>query len=167
MAPTFNEKLKSARESKHLTQQQVADTINVTRQAVSQWENGKSAPDLETLKRLCSLYEITPNDLLLDKEAPISQAAEIDTEKSRPNRTPNLHLLESIGISFILLLSAQFAFVGILIPVCVFIWMSKTHRNHRLIYGLCFLCLCIGLYNSYVILDYIFWNYYSYSVTSV
>ena len=167
MKQTFNEKLKSARESKHLTQQQVADTINVTRQAISQWENGKSAPDLETLKRLCSLYEITPNDLLLDKESPISRAEEVDTEKSRPNHTPNLRLPESIGISFILLLSAQFAFVGVLIPICVFIWMLKTHRNPGLIYGLCFLCLCIGLYNSYVILDYIFWNSYSYSVTPV
>ena len=44
--------IKKVREEKGLTQEQLAERLNVTRQAVSNWENEKTQPDIETLDRI-------------------------------------------------------------------------------------------------------------------
>ena len=44
--------LKSLREKKGLTQDQLAERVMVTRQAVSRWENGETQPGTDTLKLL-------------------------------------------------------------------------------------------------------------------
>lgn len=48
----FNEQLMQARRIKGLTQDQLAAEMNITRQGISRWENGRTMPDIETLKRL-------------------------------------------------------------------------------------------------------------------
>ena len=45
----INKNIKKMRTEKKLTQEELAQKINVTRQAVSNWENAKTQPDLETL----------------------------------------------------------------------------------------------------------------------
>lgn len=42
----INEKLKKARNTAQLTQEQVAENLMVSRQTISNWENGKSLPDI-------------------------------------------------------------------------------------------------------------------------
>ncbi len=54
---TFGEQLASARKAKGMTQDQLATEMNITRQGVSRWENGRSLPDAETLKRLSQVLE--------------------------------------------------------------------------------------------------------------
>jgi len=52
------------RSKKGLTQDELAQTVYVTRQAVSRWENGETTPNIETLKRLSRLYDVSINTLL-------------------------------------------------------------------------------------------------------
>ena len=56
--------LKSLREKNHLTQDQLAERVMVTRQAVSRWENGETQPNTETLKILSKEYDVSINTLL-------------------------------------------------------------------------------------------------------
>ena len=56
--------LKSLRESKDLTQDQLAEHVMVTRQAVSRWENGETQPNTETLKLLSKEFDVSINTLL-------------------------------------------------------------------------------------------------------
>ena len=49
--------LKQLRESNHLTQEQMAMRVMVTRQAVSRWENGETQPNTETLKLLSKEFK--------------------------------------------------------------------------------------------------------------
>ena len=44
--------IKKLRMQKDITQEQLAERLHVTRQAVSNWENGKTQPDVETLSML-------------------------------------------------------------------------------------------------------------------
>ncbi|MCR5825345.1 MAG: helix-turn-helix domain-containing protein [Oscillospiraceae bacterium] len=56
--------LKNLRESHHLTQEQMAERVMVTRQAVSRWENGETQPGTETLKILSREFDVSINTLL-------------------------------------------------------------------------------------------------------
>ena len=56
--------IKKIRKDNNLTQKELANKLNVTFQAVSKWETGKSTPDVDTLKRISDLYNIDINDLL-------------------------------------------------------------------------------------------------------
>ena len=56
--------LKDLREQHHLTQEQLAERILVTRQAVSRWETGETQPNTETLKLLSREYDVSINTLL-------------------------------------------------------------------------------------------------------
>lgn len=47
-----------------LSQEELAQKIYVTRQAVSRWENGDSVPNIETLKQLSKLFDVSINTLL-------------------------------------------------------------------------------------------------------
>lgn len=52
------------REKKKMTQDQLANRLFVTRQAVSKWERGITMPDYEVLLNLCNIFNITPNEII-------------------------------------------------------------------------------------------------------
>ncbi|MDY3248813.1 MAG: zinc ribbon domain-containing protein [Candidatus Choladocola sp.] len=56
--------LKKLRENNNLTQEQLAERMMVTRQAVSRWENGETQPNTETLKLLSKEFNVSINTLL-------------------------------------------------------------------------------------------------------
>ena len=60
----LGEKLFEIRKCKNLTQDDVAEKLNVTRQTVSKWETNQSTPDFDKIVPLCDLYGISPNELL-------------------------------------------------------------------------------------------------------
>ena len=60
----LGERLFELRKAKNLTQDDVAEKLNVTRQTVSKWETNQSTPDFDKIVPLCELYEISPNELL-------------------------------------------------------------------------------------------------------
>ena len=56
--------LRNLRESHHLTQDQMAERVMVSRQAVSRWENGETQPNTDTLKLLSNEFDVSINTLL-------------------------------------------------------------------------------------------------------
>lgn len=52
------------RKEKNLTQEQLAEKLNITSKSISRWENGKTMPDLSLMKPLCEKLDITINELL-------------------------------------------------------------------------------------------------------
>ena len=56
--------LKNLRESHHLTQDQMAERVMVSRQAVSRWETGETQPNTDTLKLLSREFDVSINTLL-------------------------------------------------------------------------------------------------------
>ncbi len=63
-----NKNIKKIRTEKKLTQEELAQKINVTRQAVSNWENAKTQPDLEMLTAIASALEVDFEALLYGKK---------------------------------------------------------------------------------------------------
>lgn len=60
----FGEKLYELRKEKKLSQEEVADKLNVTRQTVSKWETNQSTPDFDKVLPLCELFGISADELL-------------------------------------------------------------------------------------------------------
>lgn len=58
------DKIKEARLNVGLTQEQAAEKIMVSRQTISNWENGKSLPDITSILTMSDLYQISLDELL-------------------------------------------------------------------------------------------------------
>lgn len=69
-------KLQRSRMDAGLTQEQAAEALDVTRQTVSNWENGKTYPDIKNIVDISELYHVSLDCLLKGKEMPQPLAAE-------------------------------------------------------------------------------------------
>ena len=65
---SISDNLKRLRQERNLTQEQVAERLGVTRQAVSGYESGRTRPDVDTLMRLAEIYGTDLNRLLYGPE---------------------------------------------------------------------------------------------------
>ena len=73
MFVAFHENLTHLRKKANLSQEQLADILNVTRQAVSKWELGQSTPDLDKLLQLSDIFQV-PVDQLLKTLYPVKKS---------------------------------------------------------------------------------------------
>ena len=64
VAKSLGEALKENRIRCQMTQEFVAETLGVSRQSVSKWENGSSDPNTSNLIALAKLYKVSPEELL-------------------------------------------------------------------------------------------------------
>lgn len=64
----INKNLKKLRTEAGLTQEHVAEKLNVTRQALSSYESGRTRPDIDTLVRLAEIYNTDVNSIIYDPE---------------------------------------------------------------------------------------------------
>ena len=80
----FHNRLYTLRKQKGLSQEELANRINVSRQTISKWEIGDSTPDMEKLIALGDLFEVSLDELVLGKgmteRSPLSNKSEIIDE---------------------------------------------------------------------------------------
>ena len=70
MKESFGQRLARLRKEKDLTQNDIADKVGVTSQAVSKWENDQASPDIDVLLKLSDIFEISTDELLgVEKQA--------------------------------------------------------------------------------------------------
>lgn len=60
----FSEKLKQIRNNEGISQEQLAERIGVSRQAVTKWETGKGLPDIENMTILAEIFKVTLDELI-------------------------------------------------------------------------------------------------------
>lgn len=56
--------IKKYREDRNITQDKLAEELNVTRQAVSNWENSKTQPDIDTIFKLSQLFNVSVEEII-------------------------------------------------------------------------------------------------------
>lgn len=100
----LGENLYNLRKKKNLSQEEVAEKLNVTRQTISKWETGESKPDFDKIIPICNLYDITSDELLKGEiTEPIEKEENkeiIDTDEKNYNNkiTKKRAFLLSLGI---------------------------------------------------------------------
>ena len=100
------------RKEKKLTQQELADKLNVTDRAVSHWENGRSIPDVSLFKSICEIFDISVNELIsgekLSKDKLIKQSDEniintLKDSKKNKNKSKRIIIILISGIIILLI----------------------------------------------------------------
>lgn len=72
----FNEKLKILRKGNNLTQEELAEKLNVSRQAITKWESSDGTPDIENLKQISILFNTTIDELIKEDKVVASEIKE-------------------------------------------------------------------------------------------
>ncbi len=105
----IGKKLKDARVNAGLTQEQVAEKIMVSRQTISNWENGKFLPDIVSIMNLSDLYQISLDELLKG-DAKMKKKMEKDVNVARGNK--RLILTTAILLFIVAIIYSISTFVG-------------------------------------------------------
>ncbi len=100
----FNVKLQELRKQKGLTQEEAAEMLFVSRTAVSKWESGRGYPNIDSLKAIARLYNVTIDELLSSDE--LLTIAEEDTKEKESHSRDLLYGL--LDMSFIMLFFLPF-----------------------------------------------------------
>ena len=79
----FNNKLYELRKQKGFSQEELANRLNVSRQTISKWEVGESTPDMENLVAISELFEISLDELVLNK---VPEEADTSAKRKCINR---------------------------------------------------------------------------------
>ena len=82
---TIGEKIARARRARGFTQEELADRLGVSRQAVSKWESDAALPETDKLVRLCRLLQVSCDALLLEEgtlAAPAAQPAAAEARQA-------------------------------------------------------------------------------------
>ena len=85
----LSDKLQQYRKLNKYSQEKLAELLGVSRQAVTKWENGVSAPSTENLIKLSAIYKIALDDLINDRP----EGTKVDT---KPKRKSKLKLIVSL-----------------------------------------------------------------------
>ena len=124
---SLGERLYELRKNKNLSQEEVADKLNVTRQTVSKWETDESKPDFDKIIPICELFGIDSKELLTGEK-------ELTIEESTTKENKETKKKKAIAISFAILL--YFAAI-----VWILISEETFNLNDGLVVGV-FLLIC-------------------------
>ena len=133
----IEDKLLKLRKEKGLSQEEVADRLNVSRQTISKWETGQSSPDFDKIIPICELYEISCDELLTGKkkEEIIKEEKEHEHMKAKGiGLSLGLYVL-SIVLFVLLLVFSDFVFafgiflLGIIVATALFIYTCVMYKG--------------------------------------
>ena len=136
---TLGEKIYELRNQHNLSQGDLANKLNVSRQSISKWENGNSTPDLEKIVKLSEIFNVSLDELVKneEKEDAITNTPEefpkVQTKTREKKIGKGLLIAGIISIIVFLLLGLGIAgfFVAIPLFACSIIYY-KAKSNHFL-----------------------------------
>lgn len=124
---TLGERLTLLRKEMNLSQEEVAEKLNVTRQTVSKWELDQSTPDFDKIIPICKLYNISSEELLTGRKADANnsdQEYNLMTDQEINKKTAKA-ICESVALFFIaivwIIIASSFSFIKEEIMVGIFL----------------------------------------------
>lgn len=125
----FSEKLKKLRTEKGISQAALAAEIHISRSAVAKWENGLGLPGNESLKLLADYFDISPSDLLPDKNNAETLVSKNKTIAQQKN-----------------VISGLLAGIGIGLFIFIYLFVEPLRQSMELL-GLGAILTILGLFN--------------------
>lgn len=107
----IGEQIKSRRMELNITQQDLADRLNVSRSAISNWETNKNYPDLQIIVQISEELQISLDELLKGDADVVKQISK-DTTESKKLRGRTKKLIAAVSVLAVMLLAAVYLFFG-------------------------------------------------------
>ena len=122
----LNEKLISLRKKNKLTQSQVSETLDVSRQAISNWETGAVLPSTDNLKALSRLYQV-PADFLLNDDTDLF-AGSVEKTAENDNTTSKFSPLKKRRAIILIYLLTIFLVVALSVAATLFVLWAREPK---------------------------------------
>ncbi len=100
---TLAEKLAALRGERKLSQGDLAEKLDVSRQSVSKWETGQAVPELDKIIKLADLFGVTVDELVRDGEAPRPEAPEPEVTERVIYVKQQLGKTQILGVALLVL----------------------------------------------------------------
>ena len=140
----FHEKLQNLRKQKGFTQEELADSLFVSRTAISKWESGRGYPNIDSLKEISAFFSVTIDDLL-SSETLLS----IAEKENKSNMQSICDLLFGIiDICFLMLIVLPLypnTVNGFVYSVNLFLYTQTTVINRLLLWSLFLTLVIVGV----------------------
>lgn len=110
-------KINQLRKLSGMTQEQLAEKLNVSRQTISKWEAGASVPDLQSVLTISRMFQVPLEELLLDEETPMKKQEEKITLEDLVKinlHNRNMMLLLTGGLLFLMMSILSTVFIAAL-----------------------------------------------------
>jgi transcriptional regulator with XRE-family HTH domain len=98
---TIGEKIKKLRSKHKWTQKELAEKLNISRSAITNWENGRNYPDIQLIINISELFNISLDELLKGDKVVVEKITN-DT-KNRKKQTTQLRVFNFLGTVLVLL----------------------------------------------------------------
>ncbi len=95
MDSTLGKRIADLRKSKELKQDDLAQMLNVSPQAVSKWENDQTCPDISLLPELARILGVSVDELLSGKSEPITQLVPLENRRDINTMTLKIDVISS------------------------------------------------------------------------
>jgi|AGTN01.3.fsa_nt_gi Predicted transcriptional regulators len=123
---TVGSHIRKLRKQRGLSQQALAEKLNVTRQAVSQWENGNTQPDLDTLARIAKAFDVDILEVIYGEK-----------RKAPPHLTPQQRKRHRIGFIVFGALSLAVGALSLILKPHLYDWYFR-YENTALLVAYCY-----------------------------
>ena len=141
MHMTFGQTIKSLRREANMTQENLAELLSISPQAISRWENGTALPDAQNVLQISKLFGVTTDYLLND-----------DYESDRD--IPAVQTVTKENEELFLKKKRHHLIAAICFTVAWFCWLiSIVHYQNYLQLGLS--CACLGFCATNAVLQFI------------
>lgn len=102
------ERLQELRRKANYSQEQIADMLGISRQAISKWESGQGKPEIDNIIKLTDIYDVSSDYILLGKEDKKEIAEPVETENSKTKKTAHsiILILAAAAIITVLFIAA-------------------------------------------------------------
>lgn len=170
MDVTLGERIYQERTARRLSQTDLAEALEVSRQSVSKWETNASVPDLDKLVRMCELFEVSMDSLVRGVEPREMEDSPPEAAAPQMENHPNVRIILGLMLVFFGLLvftvRAFFLRIGLddalvwSAPLLVTGGMSLKFPKHPV------LAAFWGLWGVYtlILLPFLFWAPYESTV---
>lgn len=170
---SIGEKIYELRKKKNMSQEELANVLNVSRQTISKWETGESNPDFDKIVPLCNFFEISTDEFLRGGN-PVLEETLVRVNKRNKALTFSLCIViffvmcildaifEEIGVNDVVIASISLAAMGAIAVILVYYFLSKpdeevikkrsVNKKGRLIHSIFILLTLI----IYLVVSYFF-----------
>lgn len=141
---SLGKKIERLRKENKITQEELAASLDVSRQSVSQWEQDISTPKSDKLRALCEFFNVKPDYFLFEEEEakPLIKKDEVDKDWLAKLLFIRLSICAAVGL--------------VLLSICIWLGVDDFSSEINVVIIICVavLCVVVGIAIAFIV-DYV------------